>query len=156
MFSFVRHSDRSKFSERTTCLHIRGLSIAVFMCTICTRVQIFTREQIYTRVQICTPLCRVHMPINCVHTHPDLNRNLTQGTHFYEKFAIFECCKWQYICIISVYVCKGKGGSSLFRRRSVWLKLLQSIHIKVKSEKHIHNMTKIFYLYDCISFNDLP
>ena len=48
------------------------------------------------------------------------------------------------------------GGSSLFRRRSVWLKLLQSIHIKVKSEKHIHNKTKIFYLYDCISFNDLP
>ena len=93
MFSFVRHSDRSKFSERTTCLHIRGLSIAVFMCTICTRVQIFTREQIYTRVQICTPLCRVHMPINCVHTHQDLIRNLTQGTHFYEKFAVFECCK---------------------------------------------------------------
>ena len=82
MFSFVRHSDRSKFSERTTCLHIRGLSIAVFMCTICTRVQIFTREQIYTRVQICTPLCRVHMPINCAHTHQDLIRNLTQGTHF--------------------------------------------------------------------------
>ena len=25
-----------------------------------------------------------------------------------------------------------------------------------KSEKHIHNMTTIFYLYDCISFNDLP
>ena len=38
----------------------------------------------------------------------------------------------------------------------MWLKLLQSIHIKVKSEKHIHNMTKIFNLYDCISFNDLP
>ena len=35
------------------------------------------------------PLCRVHMPINCVHTHLDLIRNLTQGTHFYEKFA--EC-----------------------------------------------------------------
>ena len=50
----------------------------------------------------------------------------------------------------------GGGGSSLFRRRSVWLTLLQSIHIKVKSEKHIHNMTKIFYLYGCISFNDLP
>ena len=50
----------------------------------------------------------------------------------------------------------GGGASSLFRRRSVWLKLLQSIHIKVKSEKHIHNMTTIFYLYDCISFNDLP
>ena len=40
---------------------------------------------------ICTPLCRVHMPINCVHTHLDLMRNLTQGTHFYEKFAVFEC-----------------------------------------------------------------
>ena len=42
-----------------------------FMCTIC------TREQINTRVQICTPLRRVHMPINCVHTHLDLIRNLT-------------------------------------------------------------------------------
>ena len=28
MVSFVRHSDRSKFSERTTCLHIRGLSMS--------------------------------------------------------------------------------------------------------------------------------
>ena len=28
-----------------------------------------------------------------------------------------------------------------------------SIHVKAKSEKH---MTAIFYLYDCISFNDLP
>ena len=37
------------------------------------------------------PLCRVHMPVNCVHTHLDLIRNLTQGTHFYEKFAVFEC-----------------------------------------------------------------
>ena len=27
MVSFVRHSDRSKFSERTTCLLIRGLSM---------------------------------------------------------------------------------------------------------------------------------
>ena len=51
---------------------------------------------------------------------------------------------------------KGEGASSIFRRRSVWLKLLHSIHIKAKSEKHIHNMTTIFYLYDCISFNDLP
>ena len=32
---------------------------------------------------------------------------------------------------------------------------VESIHIKVKSEKHIHNMATIFYLYDCISFNDL-
>ena len=28
MVSFVRHSDQSKFSERTTCLHIRGLSMS--------------------------------------------------------------------------------------------------------------------------------
>ena len=61
-------------------------------------------------------------------------------------------------CIISVYVCKGKrvGASSIFRRRSVWLKLLHSIHIKAKSEKHIHNITTIFYSYGCISINDLP
>ena len=62
--------------------------VSVFLCTICTRVRICTREQLYTReqintrVHICTPLCRVHMPINCVHTHLDLIRNLTQGTHF--------------------------------------------------------------------------
>ena len=64
----------------------------------------------FHRVQICTPLCRVHMPMNCVHTHLDLIRNLTQGTHFYEKFAVFECYNWQLLCIISVYVCQGKGG----------------------------------------------
>ena len=28
MVSFVRHSNRSKFSERTTCLRIRGLSMS--------------------------------------------------------------------------------------------------------------------------------
>ena len=48
------------------------------------------------------------------------------------------------------------GASSIFRLWSVWLKLSNSIHIKSKSEKHIHNMTTIFYLYDFISFNDLP
>ena len=61
--------------------------------------------------------------------------------------------------IISVYVCRGKGegtAASIFRRPSVWLKPLHSIQIKAKSEKHIHNMGTIFYLYDCISFNDLP
>ena len=57
----------------------------------------------------------------------------------------------------SVCVCVGGGAFSIFRRRSVWLKLLHSIHLKAKSEeRHIHNMTTIFYLYDCISFNDLP
>ena len=64
------------------------------------------------------------------------------------------------ISVLSRCMCvRGRGGggaSSLFRRRSMWLKLSHSIHIKVKSEKHIHNMTTIFYLYDCISFNDHP
>ena len=41
----------------------------------------------------------------------------------------------------------GGGASSIFRRQSVWLKLLHSIQIKAKSEKHIHNMTPIFYSY---------
>ena len=54
----------------------------------------------------------------------------------------------------------GRGGgrvaSSIFRRRSVWPKLLHFIHIKAESDKHIDNMTTIFYLYDCISFNNLP
>ena len=115
MFSFVRHSDRSKFSGRTTCLHICGLSIAVFMCTICTRVQNFTREQIYTRVQICTPLCRVHMPINCIHTHQDLIRNLTQGTHFYEKLAVFGYSKLLYsIFVLARCMCvRERGGGVL-------------------------------------------
>ena len=62
-----------------------------------------------------------------------------------------------YYLGVFVCVCGGGGGaSSIFRRRSVWLKLSHSIHIKAKSKKHIHNMTTIFYLYDCISFNDLP
>ena len=50
----------------------------------------------------------------------------------------------------------GGGSSSIFRRRRVWLKLSHSIHLKAKSEKHVHNMTTIFYLYDCISFNWPP
>ena len=49
----------------------------------------------------------------------------------------------------------GKGGwGFLDISMSVSLKLIHSIHIMAKSEKHIHNMT--FYLYDCNSFNDLP
>ena len=58
---------------------------------------------------------------------------------------------------LGVYV-SGKGGdaSSIFRRRSVWLKISHSIHIKAKSEMHNNNLTTIFYLYDCTSFNDLP
>ena len=53
---------------------------------------------------------------------------------------------------LGVYVSEeGGGGFSIFGRRSVWLKLSHSIHIKTKSEKRIHNMKTIFYLSDCIS-----
>ena len=55
------------------------ISKAVFMCSIC------TREQIYTRVQICIPLRRVHMPINCVHTYICLPSNSKPGHQFCEK-----------------------------------------------------------------------
>ena len=141
------------------CNKESGQSKAVFMCTICTRVQICTREQIYTRVQICTPLCRVHMPINCVHTHIDLIGNLTQGTHFYGNSLGLNALN-DSNSVLSRCMCvggrEGGGASSICRRQSVWLKISHSIHLKAKSDKHIHNMTTIFYLYDCISFNDLP
>ena len=41
----------------------------------------------------------------------------------------------------------GGGGLPRYFDGGVWLKLSHSIHIKAKSEKHIHNMTTIFYLY---------
>ena len=50
----------------------------------------------------------------------------------------------------------GGGGLPRYFDDGVWLKLLHSIHIKAKSEKHIRNMTTIFYSYGCISINDLP
>ena len=55
------------------------------------------------------------------------------------------------ISVLSRCMCvrgmEGGGASSLFRRRSVWLKLSYSIHIKVKSEKHIHNMTTCMIVF---------
>ena len=68
-----------------------------------------TREQIYTRVQICTPLCRVHMPINCVHTHLDLIRNLIQVTHFRRNSLCLNVLN-DSNCFISVYVLGERGG----------------------------------------------
>ena len=96
--SGVRRRRRSPFSSNIY------ISKATFMCTICIRMQICTREQIYTRVQICTPLCRVHMPINCVHTHLDLIRNLIQFTHFRRNSLCLNVLN-DSNCIISVYVC---------------------------------------------------
>ena len=63
---------------------------AVFMCT------------------ICTPLCRVHLPINCVHTHLDLMINLTQGTHFMRN----SLCSNVLSSVLSRCMCvmgKGRG-----------------------------------------------
>ena len=47
---------------------------------------------------------------------------------------------WYYlgVCVLGevcVCVCVWGGAFSIFRRRSVWLKLLHSIHLKAKSEK---------------------
>ena len=50
----------------------------------------------------------------------------------------------------------GGGGVRDISTAECVVKPLHSIHIKAKSEKHIHNMATLFYLYDCISFNDLP
>ena len=60
--------------------------------------------------------------------------------------------------VLSGCICVGGRGdaSSIFRRRSVLLKISHSIHIKAESEKHNNNLTTIFYLYECTSFNDLP
>ena len=55
-------------------------------------------------VQICTDLCRVHMPIKCVHTHQDLIRNLIQVTHFRKNSLCLNVLD-DSNCIISVYVC---------------------------------------------------
>ena len=122
------------------------------MCTICTRVQICTREQIYTRVQFCNPLCRVHMPINCVHTHQDLIRHLTQSI-FMRNLLSLNVLNGSN-AVLSRCMCLGEGvwsgASSIFRRRSVWVKLSHSIHIKAKSEKHIQ------YSICMIVFHSMP
>ena len=50
----------------------------------------------------------------CVHTHLDLIRKLSQGTHFYKKFAVFE-----FKMTVTVYeyylgVCvSGEGGTTV-------------------------------------------
>ena len=64
------------------------------------------------------------------------------------------------LCYLGVCVSGERGVPRYFDGgvcvRGVCMKLLHSIHIKAKSEKHIHNMTTIFCLYDSISLNDLP
>ena len=51
---------------------------------------------------------------------------------------MFECSMYFLgVCVL------GKGeASSIFRRRSVWLKILRSIHIKAESEKHMQPVMK--------------
>ena len=52
---------------------------------------------------------------------------------------------------------RGKGGGFLDISTAECVYETFTLHyLKAKSEKHIHNMTTIFYLYDCILFNDLP
>ena len=82
------------------------------------------------------------MLINYVHTHLDLIRNLTQGTHFMRNSLCFNVLN----SVLSRCLCvRGKGGGfSIFRRRSVWMKLLHFIHLKAKSEEHIHKKDVLF------------
>ena len=91
---------------------------------------------------------------------PRFNKKFnTLGTHFIRNSLCLNVLN-DSNSVSSMCMCvEGRWlgvASSIFRRRSVCLKLLHFIQIKAKSEKHIHNMTTIFYLYDCISFNDLP
>ena len=69
------------------------------------------------RVQICTPLCRVHMPINWVHTHLvlDLIRNLIQDTHFRRNSLCLNVLN--EVSVLSRCMCvRGKkGGGGLLR-----------------------------------------
>ena len=117
------------------------------MCTICIRVKI-------------TPGCKfappyVHMPINCVNTYLGLIRNLTLGTHFRRNLLCLNVLNDSSSVFSRCMCVGGRGGdSSIFRWRSMSLKLLHSIHIIAMSEKHIHNMKTIFYSYDCIVIND--
>ena len=88
---------------------------AVFMCLICTRVQICSRVQIYTRVQICTPLRRVHMPINCVHTYIDLIQIYCKSMQFFkEKFGKYVLSDGNSLL--------SREGSSIFLWQGMWLK----------------------------------
>ena len=53
----------------------------------------------------------------------------------------------------------GGGGGGGFLDISMAECLVETFTLhsyKCQSEKHIHNMATIFYLYDCISNNDLP
>ena len=58
------------------------------------------------------------MPINCVHTYLDFIRNLTQDTHFYEKFAELNVLN-DSISVLSRCMCvrgmEGGGGGGLPR-----------------------------------------
>ena len=57
------------------------------------------------------------------------------------------------VCVLGEW---GVGGLPRYFDGGVCVKRLPSIHIKTKSEKSIPKMTTIFYLYDCISFSNLP
>ena len=43
-----------------------------------------------------------------------------------------------------MFIGGGGGGFSVVRWRSVWLNFLNFIHLKAKSEKHIHNNDVLF------------
>ena len=57
--------------------------------------------------------------------------------------------------VLSRCMCVGEGGGRGFLDISTAECVVETFTLH-KSEKHIHNIKTIFYLHDCISFNDLP
>ena len=89
------------------------------------------------------PLCRVHMPMNYVHTHQDLIRNLTQGTHFMRYslcFNVLNSVLYRYMCVRG----RGRGFLEISTAECVVETFLHFFHLKAKSEKHIHNNDVLF------------
>ena len=78
------------------------------------------------------------MPINCVHTHLDLIRNLTHGTHFIRHSLCLNVLNDSNSVLSRCLCVGGEGGPRYFDGgvcvRGVCMKLLHSIHIKAKSE----------------------
>ena len=59
------------------------------------------------------------------------------------------------VTLYNLGVCVGGGGWGWGFLDISTAECVVETFIKAKAEKHIHNMATIFYLYDCISLNDL-
>ena len=53
--------------------------------------------------------------MNCIHTHLDLIRNLTQRTHFYENSLCLDVLSDSYSVLSRCMCVRGRGGGGLPR-----------------------------------------